>query len=99
MSKYQFKSSIVYVGLAGEEQGLYGGRGLAKKAKKEGWEIIGILNNDMIGNIEGVDVIDNRSFRIFRTCPTNRDNRTKKSKTIVRRRSGWHLQTAGTLYL
>lgn len=66
LSKYQFRSSIVYVGLAGEEQGLYGGQGLAKKAKKEGWEIIGILNNDMIGNIEGVDgVIDNRSFRIF----------------------------------
>ena len=66
LSKYQFKSSIVYVGLAGEEQGLYGGQGLAKKAKKEGWEIIGILNNDMIGNIEGVDgIIDNRSFRIF----------------------------------
>ena len=66
LSKYQFRTSIVYVGLAGEEQGLYGGQGLAKKAKKEGWEIIGILNNDMIGNIEGVDgVIDNRSFRIF----------------------------------
>ena len=34
LSKYQFKSSIVYVGLAGEEQGLYGGRVLPKKRKK-----------------------------------------------------------------
>ncbi len=34
--------------------------------KKQGWEIIGVLNNDMIGNIKGVDgVIDNRTFRIF----------------------------------
>lgn len=66
LSKYQFKSSIVYAGLSGEEQGLYGGKYLAEKAKAEGWEIIGLLNNDMIGNIEGVDgVIDNRSFRIF----------------------------------
>ena len=66
LTKYQFKNSIIYVGLAGEEQGLFGGKGLAEKAKKEGWNIIGILNNDMIGNIEGVDgVIDNRSFRIF----------------------------------
>ncbi|MEQ8472303.1 MAG: M20/M25/M40 family metallo-hydrolase [Marinoscillum sp.] len=66
LSKSKFKSSIVYAGLSGEEQGLYGGKHLAEKAKEDGWEIIGILNNDMIGNIEGVDgVIDNRSFRIF----------------------------------
>tara|TARA_B100000780_G_scaffold142290_1_gene99562 strand:+ start:691 stop:2025 length:1335 start_codon:yes stop_codon:yes gene_type:complete len=66
LSKYKFDNSIIYVGLSGEEQGLYGGAGLANHAKKNNWEIIGILNNDMIGNIEGVDgVIDNLSFRIF----------------------------------
>ncbi|OBX25624.1 peptidase M28-like protein [Gelidibacter algens] len=66
LSKYKFESSIVYVGLSGEEQGLFGGGGLAAYAKEKGWDIIGILNNDMIGNIEGVDgVIDNRTFRIF----------------------------------
>lgn len=66
LSHYSFENSIVFAGLSGEEQGLYGGKFLAKKAKKENWHIIGILNNDMIGNIEGVDgVIDNRTFRIF----------------------------------
>ncbi|MGB5436200.1 MAG: M28 family peptidase, partial [Maribacter sp.] len=66
LSKYKFENSIIYVGLSGEEQGLYGGKGLAAYAKEKGWEIIGILNNDMIGNIRGVDgVIDNREFRIF----------------------------------
>ncbi|APG59748.1 M28 family metallopeptidase [Christiangramia salexigens] len=66
LSKYKFESSIIYVGLSGEEQGLFGGKGLAEYAQKNNWDIIGILNNDMIGNIEGVDgVIDNRSFRIF----------------------------------
>lgn len=66
LSKYEFESSIIYLGLSGEEQGLFGGRGFAEMAKKEGWDIIGVFNNDMIGNIEGVDgVIDNRSFRIF----------------------------------
>ncbi|HEY9185153.1 MAG TPA: M28 family metallopeptidase [Salegentibacter sp.] len=66
LSNYDFESSIVYVGLSGEEQGLFGGQGLAQYAKDNNWEIIGVLNNDMIGNIEGVDgVIDNRSFRIF----------------------------------
>lgn len=66
LSKYKFKHSLVYVGLSGEEQGLFGGSGLAKYAQENEWNIIGVLNNDMIGNIEGVDgVIDNRTFRIF----------------------------------
>ena len=66
LSKYKFESSIIYVGLSGEEQGLFGGAGLAAYAKEKEWDIIGILNNDMIGNIKGVDgVIDNRTFRIF----------------------------------
>jgi len=66
LSKYQFENSIVYVGLSGEEQGLFGGKGLAQYATDNGWDIIGVLNNDMIGNIQGVDgVISNRDFRIF----------------------------------
>ncbi len=66
LSKYKFESSIVYLGLSGEEQGLFGGKGFAEYAKKNGWEIIGVFNNDMIGNIKGVDgVISNRDFRIF----------------------------------
>jgi hypothetical protein len=66
LSKYKFRHSIIYVGLSGEEQGLFGGAGLARYAQEKGWNIIGVLNNDMIGNIEGVNgVMDNRSFRIF----------------------------------
>lgn len=66
LSQYDFENSIVYLGLSGEEQGLFGGQAVAEYAKEQGWEIIGVLNNDMIGNIEGVDgIIDNRSFRIF----------------------------------
>ncbi|WP_417860289.1 M28 family metallopeptidase [Winogradskyella sediminis] len=66
LSQYKFESSIVYLGLSGEEQGLFGGQGFAKYAKDQNWQIIGVLNNDMIGNIAGVDgVIDNRTFRIF----------------------------------
>jgi Zn-dependent M28 family amino/carboxypeptidase len=66
LSNYSFENSIIFVGLSGEEQGLYGGKGLAAHAKEQGWEIIGILNNDMIGNIKGVDgKISNTDFRIF----------------------------------
>ena len=66
LSQYNFNNSIVYTGLSGEEQGLFGGKGLAEYAKEQQWNIIGVLNNDMIGNTLGIDgVKDNRSFRIF----------------------------------
>ncbi|MGF1544679.1 MAG: M28 family metallopeptidase [Parvularculaceae bacterium] len=66
LTKYEFDGSIVYAALAGEEQGLFGGRILAGEAKKRGWRIVGVLNNDMISNIAGIDgVIDNTIARIF----------------------------------
>lgn len=66
LSKYKFPVSIIYVGLSGEEQGLYGGKIMAEYAKKNGWDILALLNNDMIGNIYGIDgVIDNSTFRVF----------------------------------
>lgn len=83
LSHYQFEHNIVYLGLSGEEQGLFGGKGFAAYAKKNNWEIIGVLNNDMIGNIEGVNgVIDNRTFRIF-SEPTSV---TETEKEISNRR-------------
>ncbi len=61
-----FEKTIVFAGLSGEEQGLFGGTDLAAKAKDAGWIIEGVLNNDMIGNIAGIDqVVDNTVFRVF----------------------------------
>lgn len=66
LSKYRFPSSILFAGLSGEEQGLFGGQDLARRAREGGWDLVAVLNNDMIGNVEGIDgVIDNRTFRIF----------------------------------
>ncbi|WP_375202174.1 M28 family metallopeptidase [Hyphococcus sp.] len=66
LSKQKFAGTIVYAGLSGEEQGLFGGKILAKYALDQGWRIKAVLNNDMIGNIEGVDgVIDNSTARVF----------------------------------
>ena len=62
----KFPGTIVYAGLSGEEQGLYGGAILANHIKEKGWRLMGVLNNDMIGNIEGVNgVIDNTTARVF----------------------------------
>ncbi|NRB82544.1 MAG: M28 family peptidase [Winogradskyella sp.] len=87
LSTYKFESSIVYLGLSGEEQGLFGGQGFARYAKDNNWEIIGVLNNDMIGNIEGVDgVIDNRTFRIFSEPITTDETDAERLKRQARAR-------------
>lgn len=87
LSNYTFESSIVYVGLSGEEQGLFGGQGLAKYAKENNWNIMGVLNNDMIGNIKGVDgVIDNRTFRIFSEPITTDETNAEKLARQARAR-------------
>ncbi len=66
LSQYDFGSTIVYAALSGEEQGLFGGEHLAQTAKEEGWNVAGVLNNDVIGNIHGIDrVIDNTVFPVF----------------------------------
>ncbi|MGM0526436.1 MAG: M28 family peptidase, partial [Pseudomonadota bacterium] len=66
LSQYEFDGSIVYAALAGEEQGLFGGKILAEKAKQQQWRIMAVLNNDMIGNIEGINgVVNNTTARIF----------------------------------
>lgn len=79
LSAYEFPTSIMFVGLSGEEQGLFGGKFLAEEAVEKGWDILGVLNNDMIGNIKGIDgVIDNRSFRIFsEAAPPDEDEQRR----------------------
>lgn len=66
LSNYRFAGSIAFVGLSGEEQGLYGGAILAKHAIAQNWRIQAVINNDMIGNITGVNgVTNNSTARVF----------------------------------
>ena len=83
LSQYRFNGSIVYAALSGEEQGLFGGRIMAEQAQKDGWRIKAVLNNEMIGNIEGINgVINNTTARIFaegtRQTETERDARVRR---------------------
>ena len=49
LSQYKFPATIVYLTVAGEEQGLYGSKQFAKMAKANGWNIDAVLNNDIVG--------------------------------------------------
>jgi hypothetical protein len=48
-----FDGTIVYALLSGEEQGLWGGKLLAETARKRGWQVRAMLNNDIVGNTVG----------------------------------------------
>lgn len=66
LSMYEFDGSIMYTGLSGEEQGLNGGAILARYARQQGWHLQLVINNDMIGNIRGINgVINNTTARVF----------------------------------
>lgn len=66
LSRYRFPNTIVYALLSGEEQGLFGGQHLARRGAEEGWNVLGVLNNDMIGNTCGITgQCSNQTFRVF----------------------------------
>lgn len=67
MSKHSFPATILFVTVSGEEQGLLGANFMAAKAKKEGWNIEAVLNNDIMGsnNSNETNIIDNTKIRVF----------------------------------
>lgn len=67
MSRHSFPATIIFVAVSGEEQGLLGSTYLAEKARKEGWNIVAVLNNDIIGNNNSNEtrIIDNTRLRVF----------------------------------
>jgi len=67
MSKHKFPATIIFVTVAGEEQGLLGAYFMAKKAKKENWAIEAVLNNDIMGsnNSNETNIIENTKVRVF----------------------------------
>jgi hypothetical protein len=70
LSKHKFPATIVYAALAGEEQGLYGGKVLANYAKAQGWNVVTVLNNDIIGNSCSSDgVCDSTHARVLSEGP------------------------------
>lgn len=76
MRNYNFKNTIVFMAVIGEEQGLLGARAFAAYCKQKGIKIKAVLNNDVIGGIicgktssapscPGLNDIDSTQVRLF----------------------------------
>jgi hypothetical protein len=71
LSKLHFPGTIVFLAVAGEEQGLYGSKHFAEMAKAQGWKIEAVLNNDIVGGDQSPGQ-DPRAVRVFsESIPTN----------------------------
>ncbi len=64
LSKLKFPATIIFLTVAGEEQGLNGSRHLAKVAKEQGWDIEAVLNNDIVGGDKSAEQ-DHAVVRVF----------------------------------
>ena len=66
MAKYKFDATIVFMTVAGEEQGLLGSTYFAEQAKKSNLDIEAMFTNDIIGSSTGGNgVHDARTVRVF----------------------------------
>jgi hypothetical protein len=67
MAPVEFPATIMFMAVTGEEQGLYGAKDMAAKAKERKLNIIAMLNNDMIGNSGSSETLlnDNMRVRVF----------------------------------
>jgi hypothetical protein len=49
LSQHKFPGTIIFLAVAGEEQGLNGSKHFAEMAKQQGWIIDAAINNDIVG--------------------------------------------------
>lgn len=64
LSKMKFPATIIFLAVAGEEQGLNGSHHFARMAKEQGWDIEAVLNNDIVGGDKNPQQ-DSNVVRVF----------------------------------
>jgi hypothetical protein len=69
LSKLKFPATIIFLTVAGEEQGLNGSHHFAqmakeKMAKEQGWNVEAVLNNDIVGGDKSAEQ-DSSQVRVF----------------------------------
>jgi Zn-dependent M28 family amino/carboxypeptidase len=86
MAKYNFDATIIFMAVAGEEQGLLGSTYAAEQAKQKNINVEAMFTNDIIGNsLGGNGVRDTRTVRVFSEgVPSNE----KPEEATVRRGVG-----------
>jgi hypothetical protein len=75
-SGIEFDATIVFIALAGEEQGLIGAAQHAKKAAADAVVIDAVFNNDIVGgSVGGQGRVDSRTVRVYSEGPEDSPSR------------------------
>jgi hypothetical protein len=89
-SGLEFDATLVFIALAGEEQGLVGARMHAQQARTDSVRIDAVLNNDITGNSHGGDgTIDGATVRVFSEGPE--DSPSRQLARFVKRHAALYL--------
>lgn len=86
MASKEFPATLMFVAFQGEEQGLYGSRHLSERAKNEEWNLVAMLNNDIVGNSYSTEtgLHDNTTVRIFSEgVPSNETEQQARMRRVL----------------
>jgi hypothetical protein len=85
MAKLHFDATLVFVAVAGEEQGLVGSTHVAEEARKAGKNIAGMFTNDIVGNSRAEDGrVDRGRVRLFAEGVPDVKEMSDELRTLVR---------------
>lgn len=93
LSELQFESTLIFAAFTGEDQGLFGSRAYAQDLKSSDANIVGMVTNDVVGNIVGGGGnIDSVSVRCF--SDQQSDEETSPNRQLAR-----YIKLQGEAYL
>ena len=76
LSRLKFPATLIFLAVAGEEQGLNGSKHFAALARQKGWIIEAVLNNDIVGGDRN-PAQNSRAVRVFSEgIPAAADDKT-----------------------
>jgi hypothetical protein len=85
MSKLHFDATLVFMTVAGEEQGLVGSTHVADEARKAGKNIAGMFTNDIIGSSHAADGrVDRGHVRVFAEGVPDAKEMSEDLRVLVR---------------
>lgn len=75
-SGIEFDATLVFIALAGEEEGLIGAKAHAQKAQADKISVDAVFNNDIVGNpVGGTGIVDAETVRVFSEGPEDSSSR------------------------
>ncbi len=93
-SGMEFDATLVFMAIAGEEQGLVGARLHAERMAAEGGVITAVFNNDIVGNGTGGNGLqDTRTVRVFSEGPE--DSLSRQLARYIRRHAARYVPGHG----